>query len=175
MSEIGMRPGWTDERIEILKTKYAAGCSSGVIGLELGLTRGAVLGKLNRLGLLRHRQPQDKNLGTLYKIKRKIGADGGMAFRVINRSQSKPKLRPTTRPKPAAFLSIKFEDLKPNQCRYPMGDGPFLFCGQPSMENSSYCAFCHSVCHTAPEPPRNRNTTHLNSAVFKKYDGPIAA
>lgn len=45
--------GWTDERIEILKKRWAAGWTASQIAMELncGFSRSAIIGKVNRLGL----------------------------------------------------------------------------------------------------------------------------
>src|SRR5947209_9290342 len=47
---------WTSERIELLKRCLHAGLSCGQIAREIGVTRNAVIGKMNRLGLSR---PED--------------------------------------------------------------------------------------------------------------------
>ena len=47
-----MRTQWTKGRCEELKRLWTAGMSATDIGTTLGLTRGAVLGKLARLKLL---------------------------------------------------------------------------------------------------------------------------
>src|SRR5437660_2313281 len=44
---------WTSERIERLKRCLHAGLSCGQIAREIGVTRNAVIGKMNRLGLSR--------------------------------------------------------------------------------------------------------------------------
>jgi GcrA cell cycle regulator len=44
---------WTSERIELLKRCLHAGLSCGQIAREIGVTRNAVIGKMNRLGLSR--------------------------------------------------------------------------------------------------------------------------
>jgi GcrA cell cycle regulator len=36
-------------------------------------------------------------------------------------------------------LNLSLLDLEPGNCRWPFGNGPFLFCGHPSMEGSKYC------------------------------------
>ena len=36
--------------------------------------------------------------------------------------------------------NIRLIDLEPNQCRWPYGDGPFVFCGCRTWETSPYCA-----------------------------------
>jgi hypothetical protein len=44
---------WTSERIELLKRCLHAGLSCGQTAREIGATRNAVIGKMNRLGLSR--------------------------------------------------------------------------------------------------------------------------
>ena len=44
---------WTSERIELLKRCLHAGLSCGQTAREMGVTRNAVIGKMNRLGLSR--------------------------------------------------------------------------------------------------------------------------
>ena len=44
---------WTSERIELLKRCLHAGLSCGKTAREIGVTRNAVIGKMNRLGLSR--------------------------------------------------------------------------------------------------------------------------
>src|ERR1700730_13899541 len=46
---------WTPERIEQLRNYASSGLSSSQIAAEIGVTRNAVIGKLNRLGLARGR------------------------------------------------------------------------------------------------------------------------
>ncbi len=46
-------PTWTSERTELLKRCLHAGLSCGQIAREIGVTRNAVIGKRNRLGLSR--------------------------------------------------------------------------------------------------------------------------
>ena len=41
---------WTSERIELLKRCLYAGLSCGQTAREIGVTRNAVIGKMNRLG-----------------------------------------------------------------------------------------------------------------------------
>lgn len=37
-------------------------------------------------------------------------------------------------------------DLERNDCRFPFGDGPFLFCAEVQKLGSSYCAEHHAEC-----------------------------
>ena len=47
------RETWSSERIELLKRCFDAGLSCSQIAREMGVTRNAVIGKMNRLGLSR--------------------------------------------------------------------------------------------------------------------------
>lgn len=50
-------------------------------------------------------------------------------------------------------LGIALDDLERGQCRYPLGDGPFTFCGQPA--DGTYCA-PHMALTTRIDGPRSR-------------------
>ena len=45
---------------------------------------------------------------------------------------------------------IEFMALERHGCRYPTGEGPFLFCGNPVQNESSYCPGHHAVCWLRP-------------------------
>ena len=47
---------WTTERVAMLRTYFNAGLSCAQIANEIGVTRNAVIGKMNRLGLSRGRR-----------------------------------------------------------------------------------------------------------------------
>ena len=49
----GTQTTWTTERIALLKNRIDAGLSCGQIAREIGVSRNAVIGKANRLGLSR--------------------------------------------------------------------------------------------------------------------------
>src|ERR1700761_9222092 len=44
---------WTDERLELLKSGFAAGLSCREIAATIGVSRNAVIGKISRLNLKR--------------------------------------------------------------------------------------------------------------------------
>jgi GcrA cell cycle regulator len=50
-------------------------------------------------------------------------------------------LEPKPRPRPA-IGQFTIMDLAEDTCRFPLGDGPFLFCGTRSMPGKPYCASC---------------------------------
>ena len=51
---------WTAERVALLRSYANAGLSCAQIAAEIGVTRNAVIGKLNRLGLSRGRSGRDR-------------------------------------------------------------------------------------------------------------------
>src|SRR3954471_23146536 len=48
---LSTNPGWTSERVELLRNLCGSGLSSREIALEIGVSRNAVIGKICRLKL----------------------------------------------------------------------------------------------------------------------------
>ncbi|GAA0568861.1 GcrA family cell cycle regulator [Caenispirillum bisanense] len=106
---------WNDERIELLKSLWAEGLTTGEIGKRLGVSKNAVVGKAHRLGLKGRPSP----------IKR-------------TRKAAKPEA-PAKKPDPVPSLV----DLAAHTCRWPIGDPRepgFHFCGKPALAGKPYCA-----------------------------------
>jgi GcrA cell cycle regulator len=134
---------WTTERIALLKDRLCAGFSCGQIARELGLSRNAVIGKTNRLGLSRFKRAisgQVKQTGTRKNarsarprtvtqrtILRSLWASSQLAFEVPGESTKTRSL---------------FE-LQQWHCRWPVGDPSsedFGFCGNMRIAGLPYCA-----------------------------------
>ncbi len=117
------------------------------IAKEVGLTKNAVVGKIYR-----HRKANN------------IASSKGSIYH-----NPKRKPRVTTNIIP---LNIDFIDLKNSQCRYPYGEGPYVFCGHPIQKWSPYCPEHHSLCHTGKTAQRaneiNRNSGRKNNRLPKK-------
>lgn len=67
---------WTDEKVARLTTMWEDGVTASDIGLELGVTKNTVIGKVHRLGLPKRRRAPvptedepDEELLTLYNLK----------------------------------------------------------------------------------------------------------
>jgi GcrA cell cycle regulator len=130
---------WTTERIELLKSHFAAGLSCREIANEIGVSRNAVIGKLSRLNLTR-----DKKI--------EVRRDGGKK----SRPRSVPRLQYRILRKlfgeapPAEDIqTIHSEqhcsllELSEQRCRWPInspGDEGFCFCGNPPLNGLPYCA-----------------------------------
>lgn len=139
--------GWTDERIARAKELWVDGKSAAVIAAELGgVTRNAVLGKINRLGLSFRQKPAKPGVAP---PRPKI------AYR--NKVRKAQKIRQIEKePKPEPFvpcaadvvpLNLDLLQLRDTTCRYPYGDEPpFTFCGHPVKQDRPYCeAHCRLV------------------------------
>lgn len=148
MSELGLIEPvvvtWTDKRVEELK-RLAPDYSAAQIAAMLGyVTRNAVLGKLNRLGLCNPRvktMPQPKidrpgrssnNHQSVFKI---VMNGGGPTLLETTISKEAIKLRcAEITPRNLTLMELEAED-----CRWPYGEGPFVFCGHPVF-HGPYCA-----------------------------------
>lgn len=156
-----MSDAWTDARIELLRQLNDKGPNSWIakeINNATGSTfsRNAIIGKRTRMGLMqtvsfnkpKTESRRGKHSARILRSDFKRGpsrpADFGTLFDIANA------------PLPADFLSIPFEKLDASVCHYPRGDGPFVYCGQPVKEGSSYCPYCHSLCYQRPQPPSDR-------------------
>ncbi len=163
----GQNATWTHGQIESLKSLYASGMSSSRIAAEMGcgLSRNSIIGKVHRLGLTR-----------------------------IEGYENRPKMQPRKRHQPykprpkklpalsssyPAFYApvelrcvevyprlISLRDLQSNDCRFPYGEGPYLFCGHPKFEGHSYCG-PHAALATERRGHFN-NMTEAGRAVHRK-------
>lgn len=137
---------WTTERIDRLKELWAKGFSYGHIANEFGLTRNAVGGKLDRLGLSgRERQrPLTRAERTeRRKIARAFARDKCRMALPLLRSKSQPEPKPIETPP----LNIGLIKLKHHHCRYVTGkgkDGLATFCGHEIFKYST-CVQHHRI------------------------------
>lgn len=146
--------GWTDERVARLKKLWPSGKSSAEIARELGggLNRNAVIGKVHRLGLAGKGRASPNPLGRPAKAAPATNGRTLVAKKVSKPMPSLPPERqvvvaaPDPKPEPApkikapASLRLQLQDMSRSQCRWPEGDGPFVFCGHPVHgEGEPYC------------------------------------
>jgi|GEM_PF-238896 len=137
---------WTSERVEQLKGCFDAGLTCSQIAAEIGLSRNAVIGKMNRLGLSRPksvlaREPRPK------RSPWRTGNVAGNVTKLINQHRILMNLPP----EPQGWVeSISIHDgrgcslleLNPGSCRWPInepGAADFCFCGNAQVEGLPYC------------------------------------
>ena len=135
----GTQTTWTTERITLLKNRIDAGLSCAQIAREIGVSRNAVIGKANRLGLSRFKSP----VGQPGPVASKIARPGKVTQHRI--------LRALRRESQLAFAEVpggspnrcSFFELQPWHCRWPISDPgaeDFAFCGNNPVEGLPYCA-----------------------------------
>ena len=125
--------GWTEERVEQLKTLWTEGLSASQIARVLGgVTRNAVIGKVHRLGLAGR-------------------ASSTRSDRPRHASSHRSVARaPAAEPQIVEEDPIILEDgnfatvltINDRMCRWPIGDpseNEFHFCGRNPKSGSPYC------------------------------------
>lgn len=157
---------WDEPRIEELRRLYALGMSCSLIAAELGggISRNAVIGKVSRLKMpLRGsgtRQPIEMD-----RTRKPTQASARIRVPAQPRKvQINAAQRETLRCVEVIPRNISLIDLEPNDCRYPYGDGPFLFCGQPTGANVSYC-MPHLALSTGPGTPSERAANRASPSL----------
>ena len=127
---------WTTERIALLKSYVSAGLSCAQIAGEIGVTRNAVIGKLNRLGLSRGRSPAAPRPRSVISSQRPRVLIQRLALQA--RFESEPIATDIVSAEPCSLL-----DLAPRKCRWPISasdTAAFEFCGNITVDGMSYCA-----------------------------------
>ena len=131
---------WTDERIERLKSDFAAGLTCREIAADIGLSRNAVIGKLSRLNLTRGPKREERrvearaarSLNTLARMQQEMLAG-------IYAESGQPD-RPPPDIDEANRCSLL--ELDENRCRWPIstpGADDFCFCGNTAPDGQPYC------------------------------------
>jgi GcrA cell cycle regulator len=133
-------PTWTAERVELLKSCFAAGLSCREIAVDIGVSRNAVIGKLSRLNLTREEG------GDARRRPRKAKSDRP---RTAARLRHQMLLTSHAGPQPAADEEpihnghcCSLLELSEERCRWPIGtprDENFCFCGNTPVDGLPYC------------------------------------
>lgn len=170
-----MSKGWDNATLKKLKALTGKGLSTSEIGKRLGISKNAVVGKLNRLGWNlkaggvagadKAKKLDDKKVakstakktttvsGTKNAAKNTAGRDTVKKKTAVTKTAKKTEK--DTGVKESKSLnknlamhqriiqhSLEMANLKPNQCRWPIGDPDsenFHFCGEPVFVGKPYC------------------------------------
>ena len=134
-------PTWTDERVELLKSRFAAGLSCREIACDIGVSRNTVIGKLSRLNLTREKNVEVRRIARKDKAKEKCP-------RSVPRAQYQMLRKLYAEAQPAASETIHSEhrcsllELSEEKCRWPIntpGNEDFCFCGNSPLKGLPYC------------------------------------
>lgn len=169
-----MSKGWDNATLKKLKALTGKGLSTSEIGKRLGMSKNAVVGKLNRLGwnskaggvaaLKNSEDTKTSKKSDTKKDAAKTQKKSGTAKKADEKKTTSVK---STAPKTAANKktaepkesnkalnknlamhqriiqhSLEMANLKPNQCRWPIGDPDsenFHFCGEQVFVGKPYC------------------------------------
>lgn len=152
--------GWTEPRVEQLKSLYSDGLSASQIAAEMGeFSRNAVIGKVHRLGL----EPRGHTGNGLPREPRKYKP----RLRIVAANGNSNRQRIIVVPDAEQFQcravdvvprNLTLMELEKNDCRYPYGDDPreTKFCGHKKMNGSSYC-MPHFLLTRGTPPIRTRS------------------
>ena len=191
-----MSKGWDNTTLKKLKTLVSKGLSTSEIGRRLGMSKNAVVGKLNRLGW-------NAKAGTIKLVTPQGKSPAASKTKTLSRGAVKKPavktpVKKTTTTKSATVAGVKKTDtksapkatvaaketkvsskssaknlaihqriiqhslemanLKPNQCRWPIGDPDsenFHFCGKTVFSGKPYC---YEHCRLAYQftPPKKK-------------------
>ncbi len=204
-----MATGWDSGMLKKLKSLVGKGLSTAEMGKKLGMSKNAVVGKLNRLGWntkASESEPQKTAKSaktekakksdtpakktTAKKVPVAKAAPKKPAVKKALKVKEKPiKATKTTKPTPAKAKAkekpvekpvvktaskkskkdlalhelliqhaLQMANLKPNQCRWPIGDpdsDKFHFCGETVFSGKPYC---YEHCRQAYQftPPKKK-------------------
>ena len=137
---------WTSERIELLKRYQHAGLSCSQIAREIGVTRNAVIGKMNRLGLSRPKgcdrqarlaRPKTPRTWRSKRPRLNIFAQHEMLMAAFPRPKPPAEDIPIYDGRGCTLL-----ELSQGKCRWPIsnpGAEDFCFCGNKPVKGLPYC------------------------------------
>lgn len=144
--------GWTEERVEQLKTLWTEGLSASQIARVMGgVTRNAVIGKVHRLGLA--------GRATSTRADRPRVS---MPRQHIVRAAPEPEI---VEEDPLPLEDGKFANVlsvTDRMCRWPIGDpadNAFHFCGRKPKSGSPYCEAHARKAYQPQSARRDRRAT----------------
>jgi GcrA cell cycle regulator len=133
---------WTSERVAQLRSCVSTGLTCSQIAGEIGVSRNAVIGKMNRLGLSR-----PKNMLAAEPERRRAAwrAKSDNVTRLFSQHRILMRLPPAPPTPPEAIRNgrgCSLLELAPGKCRWPInepGTADFCFCAHPQVEGLPYC------------------------------------
>jgi GcrA cell cycle regulator len=134
---------WTDQAVELFTALWAKGNTSSQIALALcrkfgpHFTRNSVIGKRMRMGL------PGRSTKSSQPRQAKVRVPREKRIRLRHRAAIEPQF--VSEPyDPIPFVVTVANpktllDLNSGDCRWPLGDGPYMFCANEAIEGCSYC------------------------------------
>jgi hypothetical protein len=150
---------WTPERDDYIRQNYRT-IPTRKIGADLGVSKSAVIGRANRIGLSKP-YAEAFNLGRKFEIKPK--ATTSASINVVKRPtgfarmrQEAPRVKKLPIPElndpatPLNGVGVKMWDLSSTHCRWVIGEPKDLtFCGHEKHKGSFYCPTHFAISKTS--------------------------
>ena len=160
---------WTEDRVEILTKLWAEGLSASQIAKKLGgVTRNAVIGKVQRLGLSGRATPSRPRKATSKsstpRMRKTSAPSAPRAPRQVVAAAAPPpplEAKPLPTGEYATILTIR-----DHMCKWPIGDpssSEFRFCGRRVKESEPYC---EAHCSVAYQPSRRRGLSTTKAIPY---------
>lgn len=126
-----------------------------------GVTRNAVIGRIHRMGLSGRKQTQrikrsGDNVRRLMTRRSRLQSIADYADAAARLGEAHHQAHAGPDIDVPEVERVHLLDLEPHHCRWPYGDGPYMFCGKTKVSGKSYCEF--HVLRSLPAP-----TTHYGS------------
>src|SRR5262245_12965122 len=132
-------PTWTTDRVELLKSHFEAGLTCREIAASIGVSRNAVIGKLQRLHLTRGPQRAEPR-PTKEARDRSRKSIPRLQYQILQAVYENAP--PTTQEDPIVSESrCSLLELSNQRCRWPIstpGAEDFCFCGNTPVEGAPY-------------------------------------
>jgi GcrA cell cycle regulator len=144
----GEQDFWTDERIVLLQKLWGEGAAASAIGTQLGVSRSAVLGKINRMRRLASggaRSPKQRPKKAPKSEASDTHSCRGSLTPSPTRRRVKPCDQPETSHTTAKACRKRLLELTNNSCRWPLGNHPtaqIFFCGLPEANLELGIPYC---------------------------------
>lgn len=150
---------WTDEAVATIRDLWGKGFSASQIARRLDgdVSRNAVIGKLTRLGLSGRSNKITRTYAPKTKMQRRSAA-AKKARRTRERFEEARAVDVAAvimPPEDVPIGATTLTDMRQDQCRWPYGDGPFLFCPEVRAQSMSYC-LGHAQKAFRPLPPKGQ-------------------
>lgn len=162
---------WNSEQVALLKSMWEDGHSASEVARALGsgVSRSAVIGKVARLHLIQG----EPRWTTAPKTRRRMAP----LPKPEKATKPKPRVHAAKPPAPEPVvvvtekpiesalplpLLVTFDDLENGMCRFPYGNSPYRYCGQPAEPGTSWCPHHRSVCF---EKKTQRDIDNIAAAV----------
>lgn len=157
---------WTDERVATLKKLWADGLSASQIAKQMGeVTRNAVIGKVQRLGLSGRATPSRPGPKVKKSNAPKQSKGSGESKQTAPSSQPAALVAdPVILPDGELVTVLTIRD---SMCKWPIGhpnSADFRFCGAETHNGGQYCEGHASMAYQ-PRRKYRRRTSDVQAAL----------